>query len=110
MNEDRNAAQLFYDAFRADANVAVEESYEDLMLFRKGKIFYVGDDIDYFVGGFPEGVARQYFEDRKIERLVMLAHSHPGDLENLIQADAANLAMEAANIEYQTSAFTARNM
>ena len=43
-NEHRNAAQLMYDAFKTDKNVVVEESYEDIMLFRKGRLFYVGDD------------------------------------------------------------------
>ena len=108
-NQDRNAAQLFYDAFKKDANVAIEESYEDIILFRKGKMFYVGDDRDYFVGGFPENLAREYFEDRKMQRIVDIALDNPGMLEEMIQQDAAELAMEAASEEYRTNAFTARN-
>ena len=104
MNKNRNAAQSIYDAFKKDPAVSVEETYEDLTIFRKGKLYYVGDDKNYFVGGFPENLAREYFEDRKINRLVEIAQENPELLEDMILADA----MESANEEYHTSAFTAR--
>ena len=83
MNEKRSAAQLLYDAFRQIETII--ESEDDLMLFEKNGLFYVGDEDNFFVGGFPKNLAIKYFEDRMIDRLVKLAHKDPKKLEKLIK-------------------------